>query len=85
MRKRRIYMDKPMAVGQAALNAVLNISKTLMYKFYCDYLRLKYHDKIKICYMDTDSFLLHIKSNDFIETSAMTLIGGLILQSIRKK
>ena len=85
MRKTRIYMDKPMAVGQAALNAVLNISKTLMYKFYCDYLRLKYHDKIKICYMDTDRFILHIKSNDFIKTSATTLIGGLILQNIVKK
>ena len=84
MRKTRIYMDKPMAVGQAALNAVLN-SKILMYKFYYDYLRLKYHDKIKICYMDTDSFILHIKLNDFIKTSAATLIGDLILQNIVKK
>ena len=81
MRKTRIYMDKPIAVGQA----VLNISKTLMYEFYYDYLRLKYHDKIKICYMDTDSFILHIISNDFIKPSATTLIGGLILQSIVKK
>ena len=81
MRKTRIYMDKLIAVGQA----VLNISKTLMYEFYYDYLRLKYHDKIKICYMDTDSFILHIKSNDFIKPSATTLIGGLILQSIVKK
>ena len=52
MRKTEILMDKPIAVGQA----ILDLSKTLMYEFWYDYLKPKYHDKIKLCYTDTDSF-----------------------------
>ena len=62
MRKTEMLMDKPIAVGQA----IFNISKTLMYEFYYDYLKLKYQDKVKLCYMDTDSFILHIQTDDFL-------------------
>ena len=60
MRKTEILMDKPIAVGQA----ILNISETLMYEFYYDYLKPKYHDKLKLCYMDTDSFILQTQTDD---------------------
>ena len=63
MRKAEVLTDKPIAVGQA----VLEISKTLMYRFWYDYLKPKYHDKAKLCYMDTDSFILHIQTDDFFE------------------
>ena len=38
-----------------------------MYEFYYDYLKPMYHDKVKLCYMDTDSFKLHIQTDDFFE------------------
>ena len=63
MRKTEMLMDKPIAVGQA----IFDISKTLMYEFYYDYLKLKYQDKVKLCYMDTDSFILHIQTDDFLK------------------
>ena len=66
MRKTEVLMDKPIAVGQA----ILDISKTLMYEFWYDYLKPKYQDKVKLCYMDTDSFMIHIETNDFFEDIA---------------
>ena len=61
MKKREIYMKKPVYLGQA----ILDISKTLMYKFWYEYIKPKYADKAKLCYMDTDSFVIHVKTNDF--------------------
>ena len=66
MRKTEVLIDKPIAVGQA----ILDISKTLMYEFWYDYLKPKYHDKVKLCYMDTDSFIIHIETDDFFEDIA---------------
>ena len=63
MRKTEVLMDKPIAVGQA----ILDISKVLMYEFYYDYLKPKYQDKVKLCYMDTDNFILQIQTDDFYE------------------
>ena len=36
-----------------------------MWKFFYDYLKPKYGDKIELCYTNTDSFILHIKTKDF--------------------
>ena len=36
-----------------------------MYEFLYDYIKLKYQDKAELCYMDTDSFIIHIKTEDF--------------------
>ena len=63
MRKTEVSMDKPIAVGQA----ILDISKTLMHEFWYDYLKRKYQDNIKLCYMDTDSFILQIQRDDFFK------------------
>ena len=38
-----------------------------MYKFWYDYLKPNYNDKEKLCYMDTDSFIIDIKTEDFYE------------------
>ena len=40
-------------------------NKTLMYKFWYDYMKSKYNDNVKLCYMDTDSFIMNIKTNSF--------------------
>ena len=63
MRKTYVVMDKPIVVGQA----ILNKSKVLMYKFYYDYFKTKYNDEVKLLYMDTDSFVLYIETEDFFE------------------
>ena len=47
--------------------SILDISKTLMYEFWYDYIKPKYQDRAKLCYMDTDSFVIHIKTEDFYE------------------
>ena len=36
-----------------------------MYEFWYDYIKPKYQDKAKLCYTDTDSFIIHIKTEDF--------------------
>ena len=57
MRKTKIIMNKPVYLGQA----ILDISKTLMYEFWYDYIKPKCEDKAKLCYMDTDSFIIDIE------------------------
>ena len=56
MKKTKIKMNKPIYIGAS----ILDISKTLMYEFWYDYLKPKYNDKVKLCYMDTDSFIIII-------------------------
>ena len=41
-----------------------------MYEFWYDYIKPKYQDRAKLCYMDTDSFVIHIKTKDFYEDIA---------------
>ena len=65
MRKTKVVMSKPVYLGQA----ILDISKTLMYEFWYDYLKPKYGDKVKLCYMD--SFIVHIETEDFYKDIAM--------------
>ena len=50
--------------------SILDISKTLMYNFWYDYLKPKYGDRAKLCYTDTDSFIIHIIMKDFFEDIA---------------
>ena len=61
MKKTEVKMNKPIYLGQE----ILDISKTLMYDFWYGYIKPKYGDKAKLCYMDTDSFIIHIKTEDF--------------------
>ena len=63
MRKTKVLMDKLIAVRQA----VLDISKNLMYEFWYEYLKPMYQNNIKLCYMDTDSFIIHIQTDDFLK------------------
>ena len=49
---------------------ILEISKLLMYEFWYDYMKPKYGDNVKLCYMDTDSFIMNIKTEDFYKDIA---------------
>ena len=47
--------------------SILDISNTLMYEFWYDYIEPKYKDKAKLCYMDTYSFVINIFTGKFFE------------------
>ena len=66
MKKTKLKMNKPLYLGMS----ILDISKTLMYEFWYDYIKPKYQDRAKLCYMDADSFLIHTKIQDFYEDIA---------------
>ena len=59
--KTKVKMNKPIYLGLS----ILEISKILMYEFWYDYMKPKYNDNVKLCYMDVDSFIMNIKTNDF--------------------
>ena len=61
MKKTKVKMNKPIYLGLS----ILEISKILMYEFWYDYMKPKYNDNVRLCYMDTDSFIMNIKTNDF--------------------
>ena len=63
MKKKKVKMIKPVYLGMS----ILDISKTRMYEFWYDYVNPKYKDKTKLCYMDTDSFVINIFTEDFFE------------------
>ena len=67
MKKTKVKMNK---------KSILEISKTLMYEFWYDYMKLKYDDNVKLCYMDTDSFIMHIKTEDFYKGIANDVEKG---------
>ena len=61
MKKTKAKMNKPIYLGLS----ILEISKILMYEFWYDYIKPKHNDNVRLCYMDTDSFVMHIKTNNF--------------------
>ena len=46
---------------------ILDLSKTLMCEFGYDYIKPKYDNNVKLCYMNTDSIIFHVKIEDFYE------------------
>ena len=54
MEKISVITNKPIYLGQA----ILDLSKIIMYKFYYDYMLPKYSECQRLCYMNTDSFIL---------------------------
>ena len=74
MKKTRVKMMKTLYLGMS----VLDIRKTLLYEFWCGYIKPKYGDSAKLCYTDTDSLIIYIKTEDFLNIFPMMLIDGLI-------
>ena len=79
MKKTKAKMNKPIYLGLS----ILEISKTLMYEFWYDYMKPKYGNDVKLCYMDTDSFIMSIKTTDFYKDIASDVEKGLILQIMK--
>ena len=66
MKKTKVKMSNPVYLGLS----ILEISKTLMYGFWYDYMKPKYGDNVTLCYMDTDSFIMYIKTENFYKDIA---------------
>ena len=66
MKKTKVKMNKPIYLGMS----ILDITKTLMYVFWHDYIKPKYQDRAELCYTDTDSFVIHNITEDFYEDIA---------------
>ena len=67
MGKIKVVMNKPVYLGQA----ILDLSKIVMYEFHYDYMKPKNHNKsLALCYMDTDSLIYSIETDDFYKDIA---------------
>ena len=60
MKKTKTKMIKPIYLGMSVLDIM-----SIMYEFWYDYIKSKYGDKAKLCYANTDSFVIYIKTEDF--------------------
>ena len=66
MKKTELNMNKPAYLGLS----ILRISKTVMHEFWYNYLRLKFDENAKLCYMDTGSFIVFVKTHDIYKDIA---------------
>ena len=66
MRKTQIIMNTSVYLGLS----ILDLSKTVMYKFWYDYVKPKYCENAKLCYMGTDHFVVHVKTDDICKDTA---------------
>ena len=66
MGKIKVVMNKPVYLGQA----ILDLSKIVMYEFHYDYMKQKYPEGLALCYMDTDSLIYDIETDDFYKDIA---------------
>ena len=66
MRKTQILMNKPVHLGLS----ILDLGKTRMYEFWYDYVKQKCDENAKICYIDTDNFIFHVKTDDIYKDIA---------------
>ena len=66
MKKTKVKINKTVYHSMS----ILGISKTLMYEFWYDYIKSKYQDNAKLCYMDKDTYIIYIKTEDFYKDIA---------------
>ena len=79
MKKTEVKINKPIYLRQT----VSYLIKTLMFEFWYDYLKPMYGDQIR-CYTDTDSCIMHIKTDDFYKDINNDMVNGLIFLTIIK-
>ena len=64
---------------------IMEISKIVMHEFWHDYLKSKYREKAKLCYIDTDRFIFYIKTEDIYIDITKMLKNNLLLQIVNSK
>ena len=75
MKRTWILMKKAVYLGLS----ILEISKIVMYEFCYNYVKSKNVEKVKLCYMDPDSFKVYIKTEDICVGIAKDVKKDLIL------
>ena len=65
-RKTQILMNELVYLSLS----ILDLNKTVIYEFWYDYVKPKYGENAKLCYMDTDSFIVQVKTDDIYEDIA---------------
>ena len=65
MRKTQILINKPVYLG----SSILDLNKTVMYEFLYNYVKPKYGENANLCYMDRNSFIVHLKTDDIYKTN----------------
>ena len=80
MKETKLKTNNPIYLGMS----ILDISETLMHKFWYDYIKPKYQHKAKLCYTDKTALLFILKPNIFMNTLLMMLKNGLTHQTTSK-
>jgi hypothetical protein len=81
MKKTKIVFNKPIYIGMS----ILDISKNCMYDFYYNVMKNKYNNNIKLLYMDTDSLIMEIKTDDFYSDVKNGLINEFDISDYSKE
>ena len=76
MRKTQILMIKSVSLGLS----IIYLRKTVMCEFWYDYVKSKNVENVKLSYMDTGSFVVHVKAIDIYKTLQKMLKQGLTVQ-----
>ena len=63
MRKTQLMLNKPVYLGLS----ISDLSKTIMCEFWYDYVKPKYGENTKLCYMDTERSIVHVKTDDIYQ------------------
>ena len=79
MKKTQILINKPLYLGLS----MLVLSKSVTYEFRYDYLKPKYSENVKLFYMDTGSFIFHVKTDDTYKDIAEDTEKDLTLQVLK--
>ena len=73
--------NKRIYLGQA----ILDNSKTFMYEFWYDYIKPKYGNKARLCYTDTDSFVIYVKTDGFYKDISNDVDNWFDTSNLKKK
>ena len=65
-RNKLVNLNKPIYLGLT----ILSLSKIKMYEYWYNEMKTKYGDRIRLCYIDTGSFIMHIKTENFYKDIA---------------
>ena len=79
MRKTQILINKPVYLGLS----ILDLSKTVIHKFWYDYVRLRYGQNVKLRYMAKDGLIVYVKTDVFTKTLQKILKQDLELQTLK--
>ena len=79
MKTDKVKMNKPVYLDFS----ILETSRTLMYELWHDYIKRKYQNNAKLCYMDTGSFIIHTKTEDFYKDIAGDVEKDMVYQIMK--